>query len=216
MTGSMFEGRPVPSDARPWAIIPAKSLARGKSRLRPVLADDERSRFARGLFEHVLDVASACNLGGILVATDGDDVADLALARGAHVLRDSGVEPLARVIDRALAEVVLHGARAALVLMADLPWVQPDDVLSVLAPLAHHDVALVRDHLGRHTNALAVTPPMAIATCFGHRDSFAGHCAAALDAGLRLAIVENERIAFDVDGPEDHVHFTTPRPAAET
>jgi 2-phospho-L-lactate guanylyltransferase len=201
---------------RTWAVIPAKSLARGKSRLRPVLADDERARFARRLLEHVLGVVRACALGGVLVATDGDDVAELALARGARVLLDSGGETLAGVIDRALAEVERLGARGAVVLMADLPWIQASDVQELLAALDEHDVAIVRDRLGRHTNALAVSPPGVIATCFGREDSFADHCDAALGAGLRLAIVENEHIAFDVDGPEDHVRLMTPRPAAET
>jgi 2-phospho-L-lactate guanylyltransferase len=199
-----------------WAIIPAKSLLRGKSRLRPVLADDERAQFARRLFEHVLGVARTCRLGGVLVATDGDDVAELARARGAQVVRDGGDERLSKVVDRALAEVARRGADAAVVLMADLPWVQPADISALLAALDDHDVAVVRDHLGRHTNALAVAPPGAIATCFGRDDSFAAHCDAALGAGLRLAIVENERVAFDVDGPEDHLQLTTRRPVVET
>ena len=210
-------GHPIPSGARlAWAIIPAKSLARGKSRLRPVLADRERVRFARHLLEHVLDVASRCALGGVLVATDGHDVAELARARGAQVLFDKGDQPLASVVDRALAEAALRGAHAGVVLMADLPWVRPSDVQALLDALDEHDIALVRDHLGRHTNALAIAPPGAMATCFGLEDSFAAHCEAARRAGLRLAILENERIAFDVDGPEDHVQFTKPRPAAET
>jgi 2-phospho-L-lactate guanylyltransferase len=199
-----------------WAIVPAKSLTRGKSRLRPVLGDGERIGFARQLVEHVLDVVRASTFAGVLVATDGDDVAELALARGVHVLRDPGNEQLGAVVDRALAYVESLGAGAAVVLMADLPWVQPSDLQSLLAALEAHDVVLVRDHLGQHTNALAVTPPRAIATCFGRVDSFAAHCKAALDAGLRLAIVENDQIAFDVDGPADHVHLTKQLRAVET
>jgi 2-phospho-L-lactate/phosphoenolpyruvate guanylyltransferase len=200
----------------PWAIIPAKSPARGKSRLRPVLADRERVRFARQLFEHVLDVATRCELGGVLVATDGEDVAALAGARGAQVLFDTGDQPLSRVVDRALAEIASRGAGAGVVLMADLPWIEPGDVHALLGALDEHDVALVRDHLGRHTNALAMAPAGAMLTCFGLDDSFAAHCQAARRADLRLAVVDNDRIAFDVDGPEDHLRFMRPRPAAET
>ena len=204
------------SSAPPGVIVPVKSLVRGKSRLRPVLADRERVRFARQLFEHVLDVANQCPLGGVLVATNGHDVAELACARGAQVLFDKGEAALSGVVDRALAEVAGRGAVAGVVLMADLPWIQPGDVQLLLSALGDHDIALVRDHLGRHTNALAIRLPATMATCFGLDDSFAAHCQAARRAGLRLTIVENERIAFDVDGPEDHLRFTTPRPAAET
>lgn len=199
-----------------WAIVPAKSLVRGKSRLRPLLSEDERASFARRLLEHVLEVLRACELDGVLVATDGDDVAELAALHGAHVRRDGGGGTLASVVDDALADVASRGAAAAVVLMADLPRIEPRDVRALLAALEGNDVALVRDHLGRHTNALALAPPTAIATCFGHDESFLAHCAAVRAAGLRLAIVEDERIAFDVDGPADHARLTTPRREAET
>jgi 2-phospho-L-lactate guanylyltransferase (CobY/MobA/RfbA family) len=48
-----------------------------------------------------------------------------------------------------------------------------------------------------------MAPPTAIRTSFGEEHSFAAHCATARELGLRLALVENERIAFDVDGPTD-------------
>jgi 2-phospho-L-lactate guanylyltransferase len=199
-----------------WAIVPAKSLLQGKSRLRPVLGDDDRALFARRLLEHVLDVLGAAHLDGILVATGGDDVASLAASRGASVLRDRGAGSLAEVVDRALAEVAARGAATAVVLMADLPRIEPEDVAALLAALHGHDVALVRDHLGRHTNALALSPPTAMRTCFGREDSFAAHCAAAQAGGLRVAVVESDRIAFDVDLPADHAQLTTRRPAAGT
>lgn len=145
-----------------WAVLPAKSLARGKSRLRPVLADPERVAFARGLLEHVLDVLAASALDGVLVCTDGDDVADVATSRGAAVRRDEGGGgSLARVVDAALADVASRGAMTAIVLMADLPRIERGDVAAVLLALEDHDVAVVPDHLGVHTNALALSPPTA-------------------------------------------------------
>ena len=199
-----------------WAIVPAKSLTHGKSRLRPVLDDDDRARFAQRLVEHVLDVLGACELDGVLVATGGDDVTSLAASRGAHVLRDHGGGSLADVVDRALAEVASRGAGRALVLMADLPRIEQGDVRALLAALDDHDIAIVRDHAGRHTNGLALAPPTAIATCFGREDSFAAHCAAARAAGLRTIVVDNDRIGFDVDVPADHAELTALRPVAGT
>jgi 2-phospho-L-lactate guanylyltransferase len=201
---------------RAWAVVPAKSFARGKSRLRPVLGDDERGRFAARLLDHVLVVAGACGLDGVLVATDGDDVAALARSRGAEVLHDAGGGSLAAVVDRALAETARRGAGEAVVLMADLPRIEPRDVIPLLAALSDHDVVVVRDHLGGHTNALALAPPCALLTSFGRDDSFAAHCLSARAAGLRLAIVDNDRIAFDVDAPDDHSRLTRSPPGAET
>jgi 2-phospho-L-lactate guanylyltransferase len=199
-----------------WAVVPAKSLVHSKSRLRGVLGDEDRARFAQRLLEHVLDVLGACGLDGVLVATGGEDVAALAASRGAHVLRDGERSSLAVVVDRALAAVASRGAASAVVLMADLPWIEPHDVEALLAALDDHDVALVHDHLGHHTNALAMAPPTAMATCFGRDDSFAAHCAAARAAGLRAIVVDSQRIAFDVDVPADHEQLMAPRPATGT
>jgi 2-phospho-L-lactate guanylyltransferase len=192
-----------------WAVVPAKSLVRGKSRLSPALDQAARARFARSLLEHVLDVLRAGALDGILVATDGEDVADISTSRGAAVLMDGGGGSLADVVDRALAEVARRGATAAIVLMADLPRVEPHDVALVIAALQGHDVVLVRDHQGHHTNALAMAPPTAMRTCFGQAESFDAHLAAAREAGLRVCVIDNERVAFDVDVPDDHRRITT-------
>jgi 2-phospho-L-lactate guanylyltransferase len=190
-----------------WAVVPAKCPARGKSRLRPVLADEDRTRFARALLDHVLDVLAGCGLAGVLVATDCEEVADRAQARGAAVRLDGEANSLAQVVDQALADVAGRGATAAIVLMADLPHVVADDVRRVLAELDGHDVVIVRDHEGHHTNALALLPPTAMRTCFGHAESFTEHCAVAQRAGLRVRTLDNERIAFDVDGPADHARL---------
>ena len=199
-----------------WAIVPAKSLRKGKSRLSPVLGDEDRALFARGLLEHVLDVLEACTLDGVLVAAGGDDVASVAAPRGALVLRDGGPSSLAEVVDRALAEVAARGAASAVVMMADLPLLQAEDVLGLLAALDDNDVVFVPDHVGRHTNALAIAPPTAMSTCFGRDDSFAAHRASAQAASLRATVVQSERIAFDVDVPADHEQLKTPRRAAGT
>jgi 2-phospho-L-lactate guanylyltransferase len=194
---------------RTWAVVPAKSLVRGKSRLSSALDHAARARLARTLLEHMLDVLRACPLQGILVATDGEDVGDLATSRGASVLFDQGGGSLATVVDRALADVARREASAAIVLMADLPRIEPRDVAEILAALDQHDVVLVRDHLGRHTNALAMAPPTAMSTRFGRADSFEAHVAGARDAGLRVAVIDNDRVAFDVDVPADHQRITT-------
>jgi 2-phospho-L-lactate guanylyltransferase len=196
-----------------WAIVPAKSLARGKSRLQGVLDGDARAAFARGLLEHVLGVLGACDLAGVLVATDGDDVAELAHAYGAVVRRDRGEGSLAAVVDGGLVDVAARGARAAVVLMADLPRIEPRDVKALVDTLDACDLALVRDHLGHHTNALALAPPQAILTSFGQPRSFALHCESAWQAGLRVEVVENDRIAFDVDDPADLARLASEPPA---
>ncbi|MSP60234.1 MAG: 2-phospho-L-lactate guanylyltransferase [Myxococcales bacterium] len=188
-----------------WALVPAKSFDRGKSRLAPVLGGQERAAFARGLFDHVLAVLIGSEaLDGVLVATDSPSVAEAARRHGAAVRMDDAPAGLSVIVDAALADLAARGARAALVVMADLPRLAAEDVRALLAALDESDVVVVPDLRGRHTNALALAPPTALPTRFGSPDSFAAHCAGAREAGLRLRVIENDRIAFDVDGPDDH------------
>ncbi len=195
-----------------WALVPAKAFDRGKSRLSPALTDPARQAFAQRLFEHVLATIIASRaVDGILVSTDSPAVADAARQFRALVRFDPpGVASLAGVVDGGLVELAARGARAALVLMADLPAIQPADVRAVVALLADHQVALVPAADGRHTNALALSPPTCLRTAFGRSDSFEAHLTAARAACLRAAILENPRLAFDVDGPEDHAQLHPP------
>ncbi len=192
-----------------WALVPAKAFDRGKSRLAPALPDPARQAFAQRLFEHVLETIIASHaVDGILVSTDSPAVADAARKYRAFVRFDPpGVATLARVVDGGLVELEARGARAALVLMADLPAIQPADVRAVVALLANHQVVLVPAADGRHTNALALSPSTCLRTAFGLSDSFEAHLTAARAACLCVAILENPRLAFDVDGPADHARL---------
>ncbi len=192
--------------------MPAKSFAHGKSRLRRRARDEERAVFARRLLDHVLVVLAACELDGVLVATGCDDVAAAAHAHGADVLRDLAAGAvLSTVVDGGLAALAARGVTRAMVLMADLPQLVADDVRALAAAFDRADVVLVRADDGLHTNALGLTPPDRLPTRFGRSDSFAAHVADARAAGLRVAILDNERVAFDVDGPDDHARLQAAR-----
>ena len=172
-----------------WAIVPAKSLARGKSRLRRVLDEDARPSSPARLLEHVLGVLGACDLDG---RARGDRRRRRRRARraahGAHVLRDTGAGSLAYVVDGALADVASRGARVG--------------GRAHGGPAAHR--AARRRRAARARSTTATSPSCAItsattrtrspwrrrrrcATCFGRADSFDAHREAARAAGLRVA-----------------------------
>jgi 2-phospho-L-lactate/phosphoenolpyruvate guanylyltransferase len=192
-----------------WALVPAKDFERAKSRLRGALGDEASAEFARGLFRHVLATLSESQaVEGVLVATDSDAVAEEARRAGASVHRDAvGAATLAEVVDAGLDDLAARGARAALVLMADLPELRPHDLVAFVALGREHEMVIARAADGRHTNALLLAPPGAFPTAFGHTDSFRDHIASARARGLRVAVVENARISFDVDGPDDHARL---------
>jgi 2-phospho-L-lactate/phosphoenolpyruvate guanylyltransferase len=189
---------------RVWGLVPVKGFDRGKSRLRAALGDEQRTALARQLFEHVLAVTIGSGvLAGVLVATDSVVVAEVARSRGALVRMDApGTNTLADVVDRGLTE--LRFATAALVVMADLPYLGVDDVRALVGLMDGHDVVAVRASDGLHTNALGLSPPTCLGrTAFGRGDSYAAHVAAARAAGLTVATIENPRIALDIDLPAD-------------
>jgi 2-phospho-L-lactate guanylyltransferase len=186
-----------------WALIPVRSVSTGKSRLGGLGAG--RCDVARALFQHVHAVVASCPLiDGILVATDDEEVGTIAR----QLLLDDGRQPLSAIVDRGLEALVARGAAAAIVIMADLPLLAAGDVARMIAALDDADVVAApdRDHLG--TNALALRLP-ATPTCFGNPDSYPRHVAAARAAGLRLATVDRDGLAFDLDCPADLADLTT-------
>jgi 2-phospho-L-lactate guanylyltransferase len=191
-----------------WALVPARTFLTAKSRLRT----HHRAAIARALFDRVAGVVStAPGIAGLLVCTDGVDVARAARKHGAEVLYDDGPQLLAAVVDRGLAHLAARGAQTAVVVMADLPLLGPRHVEDLLAGLRVADVALApdRDQLG--TNALAVRLPAPLATRFGHADSFRRHLAAAID--LRVIAVRTHGLAFDIDAPADLEELVSAAPA---
>lgn len=190
-----------------WALVPARSFRSGKSRLAgDPRVGGERAQLARALFERVAGVlAGAPSIAGVLVATDGTEVATAAAGHGADVLFDPprGHAPptLAAIIDRGLAQLAARGAGAAIVVMADLPAFEPADVERMRDALTTADLVLAPDRELLGTNALAVRLPAPIATRFGHRDSFPRHLTAS--GALRLAVVHSPGLAFDLDQPAD-------------
>jgi 2-phospho-L-lactate guanylyltransferase len=187
-----------------WAIVPVKCFAQGKSRLGPSLARAPRHDLARALCDHVLGAITASRaVDGVLVATDCDLVERFATARGALVLRDDTPHPpLAHVVDRALAHVA-DRATSALILMADLPLLTPDDVRALVAALDRAPLVVAPDRHDAGTNALGLRPPGLVNTCFGSETSFSRHVARARALDLPLTLHRSEGTLFDLDSPAD-------------
>jgi 2-phospho-L-lactate/phosphoenolpyruvate guanylyltransferase len=189
-----------------------KELARAKMRLADVLDRHERAELALAM---LTDVLAACNDSGcfdvVAVVSSDSDVFWHA--------REAGAKPLAEprtIADHALEDALNAGLTFAqrylarrmavtelLILPADIPLARPDDLHAIVAALdrAPEAGAIVRARDGG-TNALALRPPDALPMRFG-RGSADAHRDAADDSGLRLVELSLDRVAFDVDSPED-------------
>ena len=175
------------------AIVPVKGLAGAKTRLAPLLSAEERARLVVEMLDGVLTACrEASAIDGTLLVTP-----DPALARdGASLLVDAGTGHADAV---ALALADPRAAGGALVVMADCPLVTAES-LDALAASAR-PLALARARDGG-VNALALQEVDGFRPRFGIP---AGTTVAeARAAGYDPVVLDDPRLALDVDRPEDY------------
>lgn len=188
------------------ALIPMKELAGAKMRLADVLDRDARAELALAMLTDVIEACRAsARFDVIAVVSSDSEVFWHARGLGAKPLAEpatlSGLNDGLTFAQRYLARRV---AVAELVILpADIPLVRPDDVRAIVDALGARDgravIVRARDN---GTNALAMRPPEALPMRFG-RNSADAHLSAARDASIEAVELANQRLAFDVDAPED-------------
>lgn len=186
-----------------WAIIPVKPLKNAKSRLSPVLAPDQRFELAQAMLRHVLSVTmSVQQVTSVLVISR--DTKALAIARelGAKTLQEGAMSNLNPALMRATMVVRSWRADAVLVLPADLPFINSQDIRGMIGLAVDRSIVIATDSASDGTNALLVRPPGAIEFEYGP-GSFERHISSAGAAGLRTFTFESERLALDIDLPDD-------------
>jgi len=188
-----------------WAVVPAKPLGLGKSRLAGVLSRRERRALSERLLRHVLGVVIAV-VGASRTIVVTRDPTVLALARGlrARALHERGAGGLNRALHQGAREAAQHGARAVLLVFGDLPFVTPGELRGMIAAAGRApSVVAARDRAGWGTNALLVAPPGALRFQFGLR-SLERHRREALRRRCRWRLTRAPGLAFDVDRPADY------------
>ena len=187
-----------------WAIVPVKPLRRGKSRLAGVLSQEERTQLNHSMFEHTIKtLMQVPEISQTLVVSR--DSAALALARelGARTVQEDGAPLLNAALRRATLVAKAYATRGVLILPADIPLLNVQDLQSIIN-LAQNPpvVVIVPDRRHEGTNALLVSPAGLIEYTYGP-GSFDRHCERAKKGGFRLEICELPAIGLDVDLPED-------------
>jgi 2-phospho-L-lactate guanylyltransferase len=183
-----------------WALVPLKPATGAKSRLAEVLDADARATLAREMARDVLATLTASpGLAGVaLLAPAGEE---LAQEFGCRSLRDDPALGLNGNLAQALAALAADGAGTVVIVPADVPGIAPAEVATLLA--AHGSgVTLVPASRDGGTNALALTPPGAIAPAFG-ADSARRHREAARAAGRAMTALDLAGFARDIDTPAD-------------
>lgn len=204
--------QPVPP-MRLWVAIPCKPLAEAKRRLAPHLPARTRIELSAWLLERTLRVVGRLPAAGYIVVSRDEGVLARAVRAGALPVPERG-RTLNAALRQAIAVAERHGADALLVLPIDLPRVEVDDLLALVAA-APPAPSLVIAPAGRGggTNALLLRPPGVIVPAFG-RASRRRHEERAEQAGAAVCIVQRPRLAADLDTLADVRALAPALPAA--
>ena len=191
-----------------WAIVPIKPLRRGKSRLAGVLTEEERAKLNRVFLENTLSVLREIpEIEQTLVVSR--DPAALAIAREFDVrtLLEDGSQELNLALTRATAIAQAYAAHGILILPADLPMLNADDLRYFLSfDRDQPCVVISPDRRDDGTNALLISPPGTIQYAFGP-GSFHRHRKLAISTEAQHEVVRIPSLALDLDLPDDLKFF---------
>jgi len=186
------------------AVVPVKDTRQAKQRLAGVLSAAQRRALALAMCEDVLAaLAEATELAGVLVVTVDEAVRRLADRYGAEVTGEAADAGHTAAVAAAAARLTAQRL-AMLTLPADIPLLEAIDIEWLIA--SHRDagagftIVPARDERG--SNAVLCAPADAVPLRFGD-DSFFPHLAAARSRGLAPQVLRLERIALDIDTPDD-------------
>ena len=183
-----------------YVIIPVKPPVQSKTRLSPVLSEEERINLSWGLLQRTIGLAR--QVGEVVIISRDAAVRRLAKRAGGWALVESG-HNLNQAMHQAATWVMMHGGRSILILPADLPLLTLPDLTGLVLAGQQTPVAVIAPCQRQDgTNALLIRPPNLIKFTFGP-GSFASHQRAVRALGLEPVIYHSPTLAFDIDLPED-------------
>ena len=171
------------------AIVPMKAEGKRKTRLAGSVSRAGREELSENLFYHVVRTLRHCpSIGRVVLLSDGPP-----LMAGLDWIADAG-GGLNAELARALSAV----SRPALIVHADLPLLEVDDVEALIVA-ARTGAAIAPDDRQTGTNAVALADDRAFTPMFGP-GSFERHRRQAPDAAV---VTGRVGLALDIDTAED-------------
>ena len=188
------------------AVVPVKDLRGTKSRLAPVLDPGARAGLTLYMMGRVVGAIREAGIEDVCVVSPDRMVLEEAGRRGATPLHQEsrGLNP---ALEEGRRRAMGLGASKLLVLPADLPLLDAEDVLAVLREAGGEpSVVVAPDGARSGTNALLIQPPDVLPFAFG-TSSFEAHVGAARRRGLDVRVCERSHLAFDLDTAGDLAHL---------
>ncbi|MGP9812708.1 2-phospho-L-lactate guanylyltransferase [Rhodopseudomonas sp. NSM] len=186
-------------------LIPCKPLDEGKSRLAGALDPCGRRWLCERMLRQTLAASTAAfGAGQVRVVSADPQVRHVAASYQVDAIDDTSSD-LNGALDDARRELLREVPALArlLILPIDLPYVEPQLLRRVAAEDAA--VVIVPDRQLDGTNLLCIDASYvaALPLHYGPR-SFHQHFDAARALGVTPAIIVDERLAFDLDAPNDY------------
>jgi 2-phospho-L-lactate guanylyltransferase len=187
-----------------WAIVPVKPLGRAKSRLAEHLQPEQREQLATQLLARTLRLLMPIGqIRGVLVISRDNKALAMARDLGAKTVQESGAPELNNALLRATQVLKTWHADGVLIVPADIPLLAADDIEEMVRRgLYQPSVVIAPDRHETGTNLMLVRPPGLMPYAYGE-GSFNQHQRLAAEAGATISVYRSERVALDVDWPDD-------------
>jgi 2-phospho-L-lactate/phosphoenolpyruvate guanylyltransferase len=184
-------------------LIPVKNLSVAKQRLAAVLDQPARTELAQAMLHDVVATLAAWPRRPACALVTGDPFAvDLARQHDLEIIPDPANPGETGAIEMATNICIARGIDSTLVIPADIPLIQADELEEILNRAPKEGSVLAPAADGRGTNAVLRRPANLFPLRFGN-DSFKPHLAAARATGKPSIVLQLPGIAVDVDNPED-------------
>lgn len=176
------------------AVIPYKK-ASAKSRLSPVLSQEEREEFVELMLNQVIDTLREAGIGTIDILSPS--MYGLENLTKANVLLDKND------LNEALNRYLEQAEEPVIIVMADLPLLSPKHVNEIIS--TKKDICIVPGK-GGGTNALFIRNPSNYRVKY-YGSSFLTHCSIAEKSGQNVEVYDSFLAGTDIDEPEDLVEL---------
>ncbi len=187
-----------------WAIIPIKPLRRGKSRLATVLSEEERKILNQNLLVKTIKCLNEVNeIDQILVVSYDPNALMISREYGVRTIQEGRHTNINNALRKGTLAAQAFKVSSILILPADLPYIDSHAVQGLLSRLSQPpEIVIAPDRKMNGTNALLMQPIGILDYDFGQW-SFRKHIEQAERKKIRVEIYNNEKLAFDLDEPED-------------
>lgn len=183
-------------------LIPVKNLGNAKQRLGDVLDQSVRTELAHAMLVDVLEAVVQYGREDVSLVTSDPFALEQARTHRFQTITDETNASETAAIEMATRECVSRGVVRTLVIPADIPLIQADDLAAIFEYAPVRGAVLVPASDKRGTNAALRSPADLFPLRFGN-DSFQPHLQATIATNTSCVVLSLSRIGLDIDNAAD-------------